>query len=538
MATKLAFLDALRAQTQALSSAQLIFATLALVTTTYLVGYVVYQRYFHPLAKFPGPFCASITNFWKVYELSTLALPTRMCAVHEKYGPVVRIGPDDLSFNIPQAIAPIYKVGRKMPKGIFYKGYVSTVPDIFSTRDENVSCETPTPGWYVHRTLLTNEFNCQLHALRLKQIGPGLSVSALKHMEPVFDNHIDKLLQKLDGYVESGAVLDLKSALGLYGYDVTAQLAFDTDFKAQTTGELPPLNNHFLLGNIYGLLANLLPHIATWSAYLPQVKALIQSRNDLKKIAADSIRQSLETHNNETEPGTLLAALINAKDPDSGKGLTENEINSEAFVFLVAGSHTTSSAMVALLFYIHQNPKVLARVRAELDSAIPGQQRTPYEFTGLETNLPYILACIRESFRMSPTAALLLPHEVINPAGTMIGDYHVPLGANCSILSTCLHHNPDVWGSDHNQFDPDRFLPGSARYSSSNPNMLFHFGQGNRQCAGRNIALMSIWKVVVTVMKNYDIELVNPNEEFVMLEYGVGDKKGPMNVRVKRRIVS
>lgn len=153
-------------------------------------------------------------------------------------------------------------------------------------------------------------------------------------MEPVFNKHIGKLLTKIDAHVKAGTVLDLKEALALYGYDITAQLAFDSDFNAQATGEIPPLNNHFLLGNIYGLLANLLPHIATWSALLPSVKALLQSRNDLKRIAESSVRQSLQSHNNETEPGTLLAALINAKDPDTGKKLTEDEINSEAFVFL------------------------------------------------------------------------------------------------------------------------------------------------------------------------------------------------------------
>lgn len=109
----------------------------------YLVAYVVYQRYFHPLAKYPGPFLASLTNFWKAYEVGTLAFPTRLCAVHEKYGSVVRIGPNDLVFNNAEAIVPIYKSGRKMPKGNFYDGFVSTVPDIFSTRDENVSFLIP-----------------------------------------------------------------------------------------------------------------------------------------------------------------------------------------------------------------------------------------------------------------------------------------------------------------------------------------------------------------------------------------------------------
>lgn len=99
-------------------------------------------------------------------------------------------------------------------------------------------------------------------------------------------------------------------------------------------------------------------------------------------------------------------------------------------VISVAGSHTTSSAMVALLFFILQNPTIYATVQQEVDMALPGQQRGVYDFTGLETKLPYLFACIRESFRMSPTAALLFPHLVINPAGAQIGEHHVPQGVS------------------------------------------------------------------------------------------------------------
>lgn len=108
-----------------------------------LVGYfvwaVVYYRFLHPLAKFPGPFLASISNLWKVYECYTTDFPRRMCAVHEKYGPVVRVGPNDLIFNQPEAIPGIYKMGRKMPKSVFYNAFASIVPDVFSSRDESVS---------------------------------------------------------------------------------------------------------------------------------------------------------------------------------------------------------------------------------------------------------------------------------------------------------------------------------------------------------------------------------------------------------------
>lgn len=80
------------------------------------VGYVVYRRYFHSLAKFPGPFWASVTNFWMAYQLWSLRMPVTMTRMHEKYGTIVRTGPNELDFTDGDAGAQILKSGKAMPK--------------------------------------------------------------------------------------------------------------------------------------------------------------------------------------------------------------------------------------------------------------------------------------------------------------------------------------------------------------------------------------------------------------------------------------
>jgi benzoate 4-monooxygenase len=98
----------------------------------------VYNRRFHPLSKFPGPFWAAQTDVWRVYQLWTRRMPDTLVGVHAKYGPVVRIGPNDLSFQPVEAINPIYKSGRKMIKSNFYDGFTTFHPNLFGTRDEEV----------------------------------------------------------------------------------------------------------------------------------------------------------------------------------------------------------------------------------------------------------------------------------------------------------------------------------------------------------------------------------------------------------------
>ena len=58
-----------------------------------LSGYIVYQRYFSPLAKVPGPFLASFTNLWWLCVVLKRQQHLDSIRLHEQYGPLVRLGP-------------------------------------------------------------------------------------------------------------------------------------------------------------------------------------------------------------------------------------------------------------------------------------------------------------------------------------------------------------------------------------------------------------------------------------------------------------
>ena len=106
----------------------------------YLTIYIIYQRFLHPLAKFPGPFLASLTDLWQVSEFLSLKQPYNLTALHEKYGQFVRYGPDKISTTAEDAVPIIYqKGGRMFPKTEFYDAYGSHNPNVFGMRDESVS---------------------------------------------------------------------------------------------------------------------------------------------------------------------------------------------------------------------------------------------------------------------------------------------------------------------------------------------------------------------------------------------------------------
>lgn len=108
-----------------------------------IILYILYQRFFHPLARYPGPLWASLSNSWKAYYVYRLTIHERLIEAHRYYGPIVRIGPNDLHFWDGEAIAPIYKAGRSMTKTEFYDAFTAFSPNLFGGRNEEVGKSHP-----------------------------------------------------------------------------------------------------------------------------------------------------------------------------------------------------------------------------------------------------------------------------------------------------------------------------------------------------------------------------------------------------------
>lgn len=67
-----------------------------LLLSAWLISYVVYQCYFHPLANFPGPVMFKLTRTWYAIHARNTLWHRNLMSMHAKYGPAVRVAPDEM----------------------------------------------------------------------------------------------------------------------------------------------------------------------------------------------------------------------------------------------------------------------------------------------------------------------------------------------------------------------------------------------------------------------------------------------------------
>jgi hypothetical protein len=81
-----------------------------------LAVFLFRNRYSGGLNRYPGPFLASLTNWWRFFCVLRRRSNFEIRDLHEKYGDVVRLGPDCLSFSSPEAMKAIYGLNNRLAK--------------------------------------------------------------------------------------------------------------------------------------------------------------------------------------------------------------------------------------------------------------------------------------------------------------------------------------------------------------------------------------------------------------------------------------
>lgn len=194
----------------------------------------------------------------------------------------------------------------------------------------------------------------------------------------------------------------------------------------------------------------------------------------------------------------MLSALLNARDPQTGKPFTDRELHDEVLTFIFVGHETTALSLAWTWYLLAQNPDCEALALAEARAVVQGEAP---DLDELE-RLPYLKNVFLETLRLYPPVwglARQTTREV------EVRGVSLPAKSILIAIPYVTHRHPDFW-PDPERFDPTRFEPDIEK---TRPRYAYYpFGGGPRLCIGMGFALLEAQIIMAAVLKRYRLELL------------------------------
>jgi hypothetical protein len=179
-----------------------------------LLSYITYQRFFHPLATVPGPFLASLTRLWLLHQSRTLQRHRIEIALHEEYGPIVRISPNELCISDLNFVKTIYGANSRFLKADWY--------ETVEPKDEDAMN-------------LLGERDVEKYKHQRRLIGPLFTTQAVKKRENLLDEPILAFVRKMKE--EKGKPVDLVKWMNILAIDLLTEITFSKSLDYVGRGE-------------------------------------------------------------------------------------------------------------------------------------------------------------------------------------------------------------------------------------------------------------------------------------------------------------
>ncbi|KAM5436431.1 hypothetical protein MferCBS31731_005922 [Microsporum ferrugineum] len=482
------------------------------IIAIYVPLVAVYRLTLHPLAKYPGPFWSKLSDWPFFFEVISGDRHLECLRQHEIYGPVVRTGPNKISINSASGMRQIYHRNANVKKGDWYLTLYASASNAHT----------------VH-----TEINKEKHGFRRRVMEHAFSDAALRSSEEFIVDNVKICCDQLSKTAASpgawGVPQNMNDWSTYLSYDIMGDLTFNTKFncmKSEDSRYVPALiitATQFLYNLGYLPFARFVRPLLGSKLLEILGGKLAQDGKRYTAYAADQLSQRLKaTEKNDPDfpKKDLMHYLINAKDPETGNGLSRAELAAETSLLIAAGSDTTSTALSGVIFYLLHYPECLERATTEILSTFSSIE----EIRGGSklNNLTYLRACIDETLRLSPSILSGLMVEALPGGITVDGNYFTE-GTTLGVSPYVIHRNAEYFSSPY-EFRPERWIAtdkpcsvfaeddkrtveevSNARYA------FFAFSAGPRGCIGKNLAYLELQITLATLLFKFDIRI--PQDE-------------------------
>ncbi|KAK2599607.1 hypothetical protein N8I77_011346 [Diaporthe amygdali] len=457
-------------------------ATATALIIAYGTVRIIYNLHFHPLAKYPGPKLAAITDAWWAYS-RVFIFPYGLFS-DVRTGEVVRIAPNELVFLKPQAAKDIYLSHEKNLELFVQVGY-----DALDTGDGGISGET----------------NPVRHREIAKKLAPAFSTRNFKAKETAVHEQIDLFVQRMkdEGTGRKGAelqrwtdwlALDLSADM-TYGLAMNQMRDMEDSILLSATLKLNLFLTMSQITRKFRLLSPLMYLTIPPSVWFVMPKLIRMNHRDVKARIE---------RRGKTEHLDYFEQLVPADKPSPEEEKYMYHLENVAGQLLLAGWQPLANQFYSLVFFLLGEPDVYVALVKEVREAF-----THYDAIDSETtaSLKYLQACTNESFRLHQDTVDGLPR--VSP-GALVDGAYIPKGVTCQIsyfaaarstrfFKEPLKFRPERWlAQDHPRFDP--------KYKDDDLKASKPFSQGPRGCPGGAIASAVLRIFIAKVLWEFDLE--------------------------------
>ncbi|KAK0708518.1 cytochrome P450 [Lasiosphaeris hirsuta] len=386
---------------------------------------------------------------WQVREGRLFALGKRL---HAMYGPVVRVGVDEVW------------------GGLHF-------PDTLD---------------------LLSEFDVKRYRLQRRLMGPVYQAANLKKFEGVVDEVIERAVARLREL--GGAEVDLKEWMHIITVECLGAVVLSCaqgylGWKRKTIFGLFPLvtTASFFSKTVARQFANL------WGVTFKTPKNFKPFFTPVYQKCSKRITAALRKTNPTNDPRKdLLADLISLHKARPAE-FTEPYLRRLAVTNFGAGHETMTSALTAAMAMIASHPAAARAVATEVRlSSSPSSERM---------DEPYTTASIREAQRLHPVIGMALPRRVPVGPGVRLHGFHLRARTTVGCNPVSLHRDADIFGSDSDEFVPERWLARTEEEVRAMERYNLTWGGGARTCPGRNLAEMVLARVVGGLWRAFDVRV-------------------------------
>lgn len=322
-------------------------------------------------------------------------------------------------------------------------------------------------------------------------------------MSEVFVRHSHLVLDKIEANASAGKSFDMQDLFYRYTLESIGQIAYGIHLGCFEQEEVSFAINfdtaqRIIMERVVDPLWNLRKLIKPLH---PDERTLRRCVQNLDTFARGVIKERRETEDLRDRED-LLSRFMAVRD-QNGELLDDTRLRDIVMSFVIAGRDTTANCLTWAFYELHKNPRVLAKLREEIDAATNGADPT---YDVVNSKVPYLHWVVKETLRLHPSVpkdVKTAVHDDVLPDGTVI-----KAGTNVVYMPWVMGRLDTLW-EEPLEFRPERWEKTTATQFE-----FTAFNAGPRLCLGMNMAYLEAQFLIAMIVTRFDLKVKDQSFDY------------------------